>query len=58
MRQRRGAYRVMVGKPKEVTTWKTWDKCEDNIQMDLQDTGSGAGKCFTWLQKGSGGRLS
>jgi hypothetical protein len=57
MAERRGAYRVLVGKPERKRPLgrprRTW---EDNIKMDLKDlkgtwTGSG------WLRIGTCGRL-
>jgi len=55
MRDRRGAYRVLVGKPegkgplrRSKHTWK------DNIKMDLQEVGGGIG--LIWLRIGTGGR--
>jgi len=42
MGERRGVYRVLVGKPEEMrplgTPRRRWD---DNIKMDLQDVGCG-----------------
>jgi len=39
----RGAYRVLVGKPKgKGPLRKTRRSCEDNIKMDLQDVKWGA----------------
>ena len=42
MVERRGAYRVMVGKPEvKRPLGKPWRRWEDNIKMDLQQLGSG-----------------
>jgi hypothetical protein len=38
MREERGMYRVLVGKPEGKRPRHRW---EDNIKMDLQDVGSG-----------------
>jgi hypothetical protein len=36
--ERRGAYGVLVGKPKERRTLgRPWHRWEDNVKMDLQD---------------------
>lgn len=40
MRERRGAYRVLVGKPKgKMPLGKPKHRREDNINMDLQELG-------------------
>ena len=38
MGERRGAYRILVGKPEGKTTWKTQSRWKDNMKMDLQET--------------------
>jgi hypothetical protein len=53
-RERRGVYRVLVGKPDR-------DHLEDpgadgrNIRMDLQEVGWGAWTGLIWLRRGTGG---
>jgi hypothetical protein len=55
MGERRGVYRVLVGKPdikgQLVRPRRRW---EDNIKMDLQDVGCGNRDC-NWLNLGTGG---
>jgi len=48
MRERRGVYKILVGKPegkrplgRQRCTW------EDNIEMDLQEVGCG---CMDWIE--------
>jgi hypothetical protein len=42
MEERRGIYRVLVGKPEENRPLgRRKRRCEDNIKMDLQEVGSG-----------------
>jgi hypothetical protein len=42
MEQRRGAYRVLVGKPEGMSPLgRPWHTGEDNIKMDFQEVGHG-----------------
>jgi hypothetical protein len=42
MGERRGIYRVLVGKPKgKRPLARPWHRWEDNIKMDLQEVGCG-----------------
>jgi len=42
MGERRGVYRVLVGKPEETRPFgRTRRRWEDNIKMDLQEVGCG-----------------
>jgi len=56
MGERRGAYRVLVGKPEGKGPLgipkRRW---EDNIKMDLQDVGCGAWNESIWFKIGTGG---
>jgi hypothetical protein len=59
MRERRGAYRVLVGKPEGSRPFgrhrRSW---EDNIKVDLQDVGWWAWTGLIWLRIGiSGGTM-
>jgi hypothetical protein len=57
MGDRRGAYRVLVGKPvgkKQLARPK--HRWKDNIKMDLQEVGWGAWTGLIGLRKGTGGR--
>jgi len=46
--ERRGIYRVLVGKPEgERPLWRTWHRWEDNIKMDLQEVGCGS---MDWIE--------
>ena len=47
MGDRRGVYRVMVGKPEGKETSETQTRWEDNIKMDLQEVGRG---CGDWME--------
>jgi hypothetical protein len=58
MGDRRGAYRVLVGRPEgkrpiEIPR-RRW---EDNIKMDLQEVGWRAWSGLIWLRIGTGGEL-
>jgi len=56
MGERRGVYRVLVGKPERkrplVRPRRRW---EDNIKMDLQKWDVGAWTGSIWLRIGAGG---
>jgi len=42
IRERRGVYRVLVGKPeRNRPLGRPMRRCEDNIKMDLQEVGCG-----------------
>jgi len=48
MRQRRGVYRVLVGKPEgKRPLGRPRGRWEDNIKLDLQDVGCG---CMDWME--------
>jgi hypothetical protein len=56
--ERRGVYRVLVGKPEGkrplVRLRRSW---KDIIKMDLQEVGCGAWTGLIWLRMGTGGGL-
>jgi hypothetical protein len=55
--ERRGAYRVLVGKPKgKRPLGKPRLRWEVNIKMDIQEVRCGAGNGFIWLRIGVGVR--
>jgi hypothetical protein len=56
MGERRGVYRVLVGKPEGRRPFgRTRRRLEDNIRMDLQEVGcSGDWTGFIWLRIGTG----
>ena len=57
--ERRGAYRVLVGKPEgKRPLGASKPRWEDNIGMDLQEVGCGGGAWtgLFWLRIGTGGR--
>ena len=59
MGDRRGAYRLLVGKPEGKRPLRTSKHAwKDNIKMDLQEVGwGGEGMDWVvWLRIGSGGR--
>jgi hypothetical protein len=49
--ERRGVYRVLVGRP----LGRPRRRLEDNIKMDLQEVGWRAWTGFVWLRIGTGG---
>jgi len=52
MGERRGVYRVLVGKPEgKRPLGRPRRRWEDNIEMDLQDVWTGS----SWLRTGAGG---
>jgi len=54
MGERRGVYRVLVGKPEgKRPLWRPRRRWEDNIRMDLQEVGVWTGS--SWLRIGTGG---
>ena len=56
--EKRDAYSILVGKPEgKKPLVKPRSRCEDNIQMDLQEVGWGAWTRLIWLRTGTGGRL-
>ena len=58
IRDRRGAQRVLVGKPEGKRPLGR-PKCRwEDITMDLQEVGWGAWTGFIWLRKGTGGWFS
>ena len=58
MGERRGAYRVLVGKPEERRPLeRPRRKWEDNIKVGLTEVGWGAWTGLVWLRIGTGGGL-
>jgi hypothetical protein len=58
MGERRGAYRVLVGKPEgRRPLGRPRRRWEDNIKMDLLEVGWGAWTGSIWLRIGTGGEL-
>jgi hypothetical protein len=56
--ERRGAYRVLVGKPEgKRSLGRPRCRWKDNIKMDLKDAGWGPWTGFVWLRIGTGGGL-
>jgi len=57
MGERRGIYRVLVGKPGgKRPLWRPRCQWEDNIKMDLKEVGCGVWTGSSWLRIGTGGR--
>jgi len=57
MGDKRGVYRVLVGKPEgKRPTGRPNCRWEDNIKMDLQDVGCVAWTALSWLRIGTGGK--
>ena len=58
MEEKRGVYRVLVGKPEgKIPLGRLRLRWEDNIKMDRQEVGCGAWTDLSWLRIGTGGRL-
>ena len=58
MREIRGAYRILVGKPEGKKPLKRpRRRWEDNIKIDLKKVGWKARTGSIWLRKGTGGAL-
>jgi hypothetical protein len=56
--KKRGAYRVLMGKPEgRRPLGKPRRRWDDNIEMDLQEVGWGAWTGSMWLRIGTGGEL-
>jgi len=56
MGERRGVYRVLVGKPEgKRPLGRPRRRWEDNIKMDLQEVGCGVWTGSSWLRIGTGG---
>ena len=58
MGERRGAYRVLVGKPEgKRPPGRHRPRWEDNIKIDLQEVGCGGGAWTgsIWIRIGTGG---
>jgi hypothetical protein len=59
MGDKRGAYRVLMGKPEEKRPLgRPRRRWEDDIKMDIQELGCGAWTGLIWLGIGTGGGLS
>ena len=57
MGDRRGVYRVLVGKPEvKGSVGRPRRRWEDNIKMDLQEVGCGVRMGSSWLRIGTGSR--
>jgi hypothetical protein len=58
MRERRGAYTELAGKPEgKKPIGRPRGRWEDNIKMDLQEVGWGTWTGLIWLKIGTGGGL-
>jgi hypothetical protein len=58
MGERRGAYRILVGRPEgRRLLGRPRRRWENNIKMDLQEVGWGAWTGLIWLRIGTGGGL-
>jgi hypothetical protein len=58
MREVRGAYRVLVGRPEgKRPLGRPRRRWEDNIRMDLRETGIDGRTGFGWLRIGSSGGI-
>ena len=56
MGERRGIYRVLVGKPEgKRPLRRPRPRWEDNIKIDLQEVGCGVWTGSSWLRVGTGG---
>jgi hypothetical protein len=58
MREKRGAYRILVGRPEgRRPLGRPRRRWEDSIKMDLQEVGWGHRLDVSWLRIGTGGGL-
>jgi hypothetical protein len=58
MEERRGTYRVLVGKPRgSRPLGRPRLRWEDNIKIDLREVGRGAWTALIWLKIGTDNRL-
>jgi hypothetical protein len=58
MGEKRGIYRILVGKPeRERPLGRPGRRWEDNIKMDIQEVGCWLGTGSSWLRVGTGGGL-
>jgi hypothetical protein len=58
MGERRGAYRILVGRPEgRRPLGRPRHRWENNIKMDLQEVGWGAWTGLIWLRIETGGGL-
>jgi hypothetical protein len=58
MREKRGAYRILVGRQKRRRPLgRPRHRWDDNIKMDLQEVGWGAWTGLSWLRIRTGGGL-
>jgi hypothetical protein len=58
MGERRGAYRVLVGRPEgKKPLGRLRHLWEDNIKMDLQEVGCGTWTGLMWFRTGTNGGL-
>jgi hypothetical protein len=56
MGERRGAYKVLVGKPEGKGPFgKLWNRWEDNFKMKLQEVGCAVWIGSSWFRIGTGG---
>jgi hypothetical protein len=56
MGERRGVYRVLVGKPeRKRSLWRPRRRWEDNIKMDFRKWDVGVRTESMWLRIGTGG---
>jgi len=56
MKERRGVYRVLVGKPEgKRPLGRPRCRWDNNIKMDLQEVGYGVWTGSSWLRIGTGG---
>ena len=57
MGERRGVYRVLVGKPEgKRPLGRPWRRWEDNIKIDLQEVGCGGMNWIELAQNGDNGQ--
>jgi len=56
MGERRGLYRVLVGKPEgKRPLGRPSFRWKENIEMDLQEVGCGVSNGLRWFRTGTGG---
>jgi hypothetical protein len=57
MLERRGAYRILVGRSEERRLLGRPRRRREDVRKDLQEVGWGAWTGLIWLSVGTGGRL-
>jgi len=58
MGEMRNAHKILIGKPEGTRPYRKWrHRWEDNVRMNLRETGWEGGAGCIWLSKGTSGNL-